>query len=396
MTLSPRKSRTNGQVLPHLGIFGTTPKSPHTSLQVIATSASAIQVPRLACGGVPQNLLMSLARLITGCFLAAALVSTALAADESPKSDDAVAKVNGRTITRAQLYDQGAATLLQQRYDFYHAERDTLGRVIDDELLAAEARRRGITPEQLVDQEINKKVQDPNEAELRVFYEGAQTDQSFESLRPQLLARVRQTRAKNAREVLLSTLRQQAKIQILLAPPFSEVAVSDSQARGPKNAPVSLVEFADFECPFCRQMQPAIEKLLKDYNGRVALYFKDFPLSIHPHAEKASEAARCAGQQGAFWPYHDLLFREDAALEVSNLKQYARMLRLDAAKFDACLDSGAQGPAIQNDVTQGQHLGIAGTPGFFINGHFLSGVVSYETLREVVDQQVSSPTAPVR
>ena len=361
------------------------------SVRVIATSASAPKFAPPPRAGLPQNQLMSLWRLITGCFLAVALVSTTLGADESPKSGDAVAKINGQVLTRLQLYDQGAATLLQQRYDFYHAERDTLGRIIDDELLAAEARRRGLTTEQLVDQEINKKVQDPREAELRVFYEGAQTDQSYESVRPQLLARVRQTRAKKVREVFLSTLRQQAKIQILLAPPFSEVTLNDSQARGPKNASVALVEFADFECPFCRQMQPTIEKLLKDYNGRVALYFKDFPLSIHPHAEKASEAARCAGQQGAFWPYHDMLFREDAAPEISNLKQYARMLRLDATKFDTCLDSGAQAPAIQNDLTQGQHLGIAGTPGFFVNGHFLSGVVSYELLREVVEQQLNPP-----
>ena len=252
-----------------------------------------------------------------------------------------------------------------------------------------EARRRSLTTQKLIEQEIDAKVKDPTDVELQVFYEGAQTDQTFESVRAQLLARVRQSRTKKAREAFLVNLRRQAKIQILLAPPFTEITVDDAPARGPKNAPVAFVEFADFECPFCRQMQPEIEKLLKEYNGRVTLFYKDFPLSIHPHAQKAAEAARCAGQQNAYWPYHDILFREGGGLEISQLKQYARALRLDTARFDTCLESGAQAAAIQKDLDQGQRVGVAGTPGFFINGHFISGVVSYETLREVVEQQLN-------
>ncbi len=321
--------------------------------------------------------------------MAAVFYSCICAAAQTPKLDDNVAKVNGRVLTRTELYDQGAKTLLQQRYDFYRAERDALGRVIDDQLLEQEAGRRNISVAQLLELEVTSNIKDPSDSELRVLYEGAQTDQPYEALRAQLLARVRQSRTKKLREAFLGGLRQQAKIQIVLAPPFADVALDSAPTRGPKNAPVALVEFADYECPFCRQMQPEIEELLKDYNGKLTLYFKDFPLAIHAHAGKASQAARCAEQQGAFWPYHDILFHEGASLELPQLKQYARGLRLDAARFDACLDAALPPAEIQNNLEQGQRLGIAGTPAFFINGHFLSGVVSYETLREVVDQSLN-------
>jgi predicted DsbA family dithiol-disulfide isomerase len=330
---------------------------------------------------------------IAGFIVAVALASAGSIAAQAPSADEAVAKINGRTVTRAELYEKQATTILQQRYDAYRAERETLGQLIDNQLLETEARRRSLTTQKLLEQEIDAKVKDPTDAELQVFYEGAQTDQPFESLRAQLLARVRQSRTKKAREAFLGNLRSEAKIQILLPPPFTEVTVDDAPARGPKNAAVAFVEFADFECPFCRQMQPEIEKLLQEYNGRVVLFYKDFPLSIHPHAQKASEAARCAGQQNAYWPYHDILFREGSSLEVPQLKQYARALRLDTARFDTCLHSGAQAAAIQKDLAQGEHIGVSGTPGFFINGHFISGVVSYETLREVVEQQLNTRPA---
>jgi hypothetical protein len=201
---------------------------------------------------------------IAGVCLAAALGACGAANAQSAKLDEVVAKIDGLAVTRSELYEKESGALLQQRYDNYHVEREALGTLIDDELIAAEAHRRGITVQQLTQQEIDSKVQDPTEQELLVFYEGVQTDKTYESLRAQLLARVHQTRAKRFREAFLTSLRTKAKIQVLLPPPFVETSLEDAPARGPKNAPVALVEFADFECPFCRQMQPEIEQLLKE------------------------------------------------------------------------------------------------------------------------------------
>jgi protein-disulfide isomerase len=333
---------------------------------------------------------MSISRTLVGFLLGAALSSLAQGVADTPKTDDALAKIDGRVVTRSELYNKKANMLLQQRYDFYHVEREALDRLIDDELLETAARHRGVTVQQLLDQEVNGKVKDPTDEELKVFYEGVQTDQTFEKVKGQLLARVRDSRGKKAQAEFLNALRAQAKIQVLLSPPRIEVAADDAPARGQKNAPVVMIEFADFECPFCRQMQPDIERLEKEYDGKLTFVYKEFPLSIHPHAEKAAEAALCAGEQDAFWKYHDTLFSDGSGLEVTQLKESAHVLGLDTARFNSCLDSGEQGPTIEKDIAQGLHLGLAGTPGIFINDYFLSGVVPYDTLREIVGQQLAS------
>jgi protein-disulfide isomerase len=140
---------------------------------------------------------------------------------------------------------------------------------------------------------------------------------------------------------------------------------------------------------------PELSKLRKELGDKVALVYKDFPLPMHPLAEKAAEAARCADAQGKFWEFHDTLF-ETRKLQIADLKQEARTLKLDAERFDHCLDSGEQAEAVKKDVTEGQHLGLSGTPSFFANGHFLSGAVSYAKLRETVEQELAALPTPQR
>jgi protein-disulfide isomerase len=122
----------------------------------------------------------------------------------------------------------------------------------------------------------------------------------------------------------------------------------------------------------------------------VAVAFKDFPLPMHRHARKAAEAARCAGEQGRFWEFQDVLFDNNQRLELAQLKEYARVLKLDGVRFDQCLDAGEQAAAVERDIVQAQRLGLTGTPSLFINGHFLSGAVKYSTLREIVEQQLAA------
>ncbi|MGB2886112.1 MAG: thioredoxin domain-containing protein, partial [Candidatus Acidiferrales bacterium] len=165
--------------------------------------------------------------------------------------------------------------------------------------------------------------------------------------------------------------------------------LDDAPTRGSRNAPVIIIEFADYECPYCQKIDPELKKLQDEFGGKLGLAFKDFPLPNHSHAEKAAEAARCAGVQGKFWEFHDLLFDNSKKLEAAQLKEYAGTLKLDAASFDKCLDSGEQATAVQRDSTQAQRLGLTGTPSFFINGHFWSGGVGDSTLREIVEQQLS-------
>jgi protein-disulfide isomerase len=225
---------------------------------------------------------------------------------------------------------------------------------------------------------------------MKVYYEGLEIEQPYDSVRDKILEKVRQLRTDKVKAAYVKQLRAETTVTIDLAPPRAKVDVADAQVRGPKTAQVTLVEFADYECPYCQKVAADVKKLTADYGDRVAFTYKDFPLPMHSRAEKAAEATRCASKQNKFWEFHDELFHSKE-LDVDQLKAQARALKLDATQFDKCLDSGEEVAAIERDKKEGMRLGITGTPSFFINGHYLSGALDYAALRQVVEQQLSRP-----
>jgi protein-disulfide isomerase len=311
----------------------------------------------------------------------------------APSCSDTVAVVNGENLTATQL-EQSQSKLLQARYKYYEAERKALDDFVDQKLLEMEAHRRNLTTQQLLQQEVLSHVKDPTEDQLQVYYEGLGTDQPYEAVRQKVLDSIREIRTNKYRAAYVLTLREQADIRILLAPPQTQVAVNDDPLLGSADAPVLLVEFADYECPYCQRVHADVKRLQAEYGGRLAVVYKDFPLPMHAHAQKAAEAARCAGLQNRYWDYHDQLFT-NKQLEVPQLKDLARTLKLDGASFDQCLDSGAQAAVVEKDKAQGLALGLTGTPSFFVNGHFFSGAVDYYTLRASVEQQLTHSSSAV-
>jgi protein-disulfide isomerase len=222
---------------------------------------------------------------------------------------------------------------------------------------------------------------------MKVYYEGLETDQPYEAVRGKILEKIRQLRTDKVRAAYLTTLRVQTTVYVTLAPPRANVDLQNAEMIGPQKAPVTIVEFADYECPYCQKVAADVKKLQADLGDRVAFTYKDFP--IHSRSGKAAEATRCAGKQGKFWDMHDELYRSKE-LDVDQLKAQARALKLDPALFDKCLDSGEQAAAVERDHKEGTHLGISGTPSFFINGHFMSGALDYATLRQIVEQQLTA------
>ena len=153
------------------------------------------------------------------------------------------------------------------------------------------------------------------------------------------------------------------------------------------------VEYSDYECPYCQQTQPALDKVEAEYKGKIAFAYKDTPLPMHSHAQKAAEAAHCAGVQGKYWEYHDLLFKT-RQLEIPQLKEGARTLNLDSKAFDECLDSGAQAATVKAQAADGAALQLQGTPSFLINGRFFNGGLSYEQFRNAIEEELkAAPTA---
>lgn len=175
------------------------------------------------------------------------------------------------------------------------------------------------------------------------------------------------------------------------APPTGskvEVSVDDDPSIGPEDAPVTIVEFSDFECPYCGKVVPTVKQILKEYEGKVRLVFRDFPLGFHQNAQKAAEAAECADDQDKFWEYHYKLFENQKALDVSSLKQYAKDLGLDSSEFNTCLDSGKHEEEVKKDMAEGQSYGVSGTPAFFINGIKVSGAQPFGNFASIIDSEL--------
>jgi protein-disulfide isomerase len=166
--------------------------------------------------------------------------------------------------------------------------------------------------------------------------------------------------------------------------------VSDSPAKGPESAAVTLVEFSDFECSFCGRFVKTLEEVQENYGDRVRLVFLQFPLSMHPNAQKAAEASLCAHDQGKFWPMHDLLFQEQSKLGLADLKDKASRLGLDRGAFDACLDSGRYEERVKEEMKEGASAGVSGTPALFINGIPLpGGALPYEAVVKAIDEEIA-------
>jgi protein-disulfide isomerase len=305
--------------------------------------------------------------------------------------DDAgvVAEIGGRKITVEQLEHKQAGKLLQAKYKYYLTEREALDQYIDDQLLEMQAKKEGVTLDELFKRHVAVNVPEPTEDQLRFYYEGVQTDEPYETARPNIIATVSQLRTKKVHDAYIAELRGQYGVVVELAQPSAHVEVGAAPRLGSDKAPVQIIEFADYECPYCQKVNEDLGRLRDQFPGQVSVVYKDFPLPMHPLAARAAEAAHCAGEQGKFWEYHDALFR-DKRLQMSDLKNEAATLKLDPTRFDKCLESGEQTASVKKDSQEAQRLGLQGTPSFFINGHFMSGAIGFMKLRETVMQELGS------
>jgi protein-disulfide isomerase len=210
--------------------------------------------------------------------------------------------------------------------------------------------------------------------------------------REQVRAYLQNQKLQAQREAYLKILRSQAKVVVhLKPPPVFRAAVSTDGApfKGTATAPVTIIEFQDFHCPFCKRVQATIGELLARYGDKVKVVHRDFPIdSLHPQARKGHEAARCANEQGKFWAYHDMLFANAPKANPEQLKAYAQEVGLDPPPFEQCLSSGKYQGAVQQDVEEGSRAGVTGTPAFFINGRLVSGAQPLESFVRVIEDEL--------
>ncbi|MBI2816209.1 MAG: thioredoxin domain-containing protein [Acidobacteria bacterium] len=305
--------------------------------------------------------------------------------------NDPLAVVAGQAIYEDDLSSLMGAQFYQLLTQEYELKQQALENLINQKLIQAEATKKGTTGEQLLQQEVDSKVTEPTDSELKAFYL-AQKDRNnrpFGEIKPQLLQALSDAKLQQARQEYIQSLRAKADVAVLLSPPKWNVSFDPSRVIGNPKAPVTIVEFSDFQCPYCRTAYPMMKQLLAKYGDQVKLAYRDFPLrQIHPNAQTAAEASRCAWEQGKFWEYHDKLFEDQNHLDKAALVDRAAKVGLDTDKFDACLASEKYKPQVEQDLQDGMRLGISGTPAFFINGTRITGAQAFSVFEKTVDAEL--------
>ena len=340
-------------------------------------------------------------------FAAAVALSTACAGEATSAQtpapavnpDQVVAEVAGKPITLKEVdakweeFDSAERARVVQA--MYQNRRNMIEVLVGDQLIANAARAAGQSVDAYVEQESAKKLPAIGEKEIAAFYEqnkeraqGRTLDQLRGEIKPFLEAR----RSQQARAMIVEDLKAKSGngVRVMLEPPRYTVEISDTDpVRGNPSAQVTIVEFSDYQCPFCARVNPTLDRIRQTYGDRVKIVFKDFPLANHPQAPKASEAARCAGEQNKYWEMHDAMFANQRALDVPQLKQTARAIGLNGTSFDQCLDSGKWGAAVQAGLAQGEKMGVNSTPTLYVNGRPVIGAMPFENFKTIIDEELS-------
>ena len=327
--------------------------------------------------------------LLAACCLLVA--PAAWAQTHDAKLNPPVATVSGQTIYEDELLSTAQPQLMQLRTQEFEIKRRALDDLIQQKLLEAAAKKKGITTDQLLAQEVDSKIGDPSDAEVHAYYLAVRdrTKSSFTEIQAQLKQSLKQTMVQQARQDYMKRLHDDANVTVALSPPRVNVAYDPARVRGNPKAPIMIVEFSDYQCPYCHQAEPTVQAILAKYGDKVTLSYRDFPLrAIHDHAEVAAEASRCALEQGKFWEYHDQLFK-NTNLDKQALIGYAKDAKLDDKEFESCLTTEKYKAQIDKDLDEGRKAGVNGTPAFFINGVALSGAQGQDNFIRAIDDELS-------
>lgn len=301
-----------------------------------------------------------------------------------------LAVVNGKPITesdvRQSAADQFEAMEREHQQSVHQLIETSLEQVVQGRLLDAEAASRKISREQLLAKIKPAAVTD---ADVDAFYKQnkAQIPRPKREVGSEIKSYLEQLGEQQAKTDYLNKLQDKYKVEYKLEPFRVQVAAT-GPVKGRTNAPVTIVEFLDFECPFSSGMSPTLQAVEKKYGDKVRVVCRQYPLSSHPNAQKAAEASLCAQDQGKFWEMHDAMFADQKKLGVEQLKATAASLGLNTDNFNKCIDSGEKHAIIQADLKEGQAAGVSGTPAIFVNGRFFSGVVPMDQLTTVIDDEL--------
>lgn len=336
----------------------------------------------------------------TAALLVYALVLTRCAAvGGSGANPSIVAHVDTEVITSAELdaATRSDVAKLSRDYDVqvYETKRRALDSLLFRKLVERKARDVGMEPDAFLTQELGKRSEKPKDEDVRLFYEANKEklgSKSYDEVAPRVLEFMAQQKRSEAIVGYYAELRKSGNVRVLLtAPPVVREQVgTDGPSLGPETAPVVIVSFSDFECPYCSKGKATLEQVRERYPDRVRIVFRHYPLPFHANAEGAAQASECAHEQGKFWAMHDFMFANQGSLDPEGLAEGARAVGLDSGAFEICLRSGRADAIVQASMEEGARLGVRGTPHFFVNGIALSGAQPLERFVELIERELAA------
>ncbi len=309
------------------------------------------------------------------------------------EQDPPVARIGDRTLTLAQLDERVRQELFDERTQgqparIHDLRSDTLEAWIEELVLRDAAEQSGLSPGEW----IASQTPAVSDEEIAAFYEENRDRLRQDLTLEQLEAPIRRHLEGEKLAEQLRALIDAADVAILLEAPRLDVAAS-GPSLGPADAPITIIEFSDFECPFCRQATPVLQELRERYPERLRIVYRHLPLAIHPRARPAAEASMCAHEQGHFWGFHDRIFAAPEALSDADLRGHAEALELSLEAYDACVAGDTQSEVVDADVEAARAAGIASTPAFLINGVLLVGAQPVEAFERVIERELAALAA---
>jgi len=363
-----------------------------------ALRSAVARAARKTCTGAALLSLASLSSLACNAADTAKQPAAQPSAATAPPGE-VVATVGGAPITMADLetwikndlYERETAD--KNPSALYELRSDALDRMIADRLLEAEAKKRNLDVQALLAEE-SAKAGAASDEQVKAFYEENKArvgNQTFEQLAPRIREHLAQQARNEATQKFVGGLREAAGVSVAMSQPRITVA-ADGISRGPADAPVTIIEFSDYQCPFCRRAEPTIKEVLARYPDKVRFVYRHFPLEMHPRARPAAEAAECAAEQGRFWEFHEKVF-SGSGFEESDFERYVVEIGIDPAKWKSCRDEGRSKAKVDADFAAGQAAGVTGTPAFFVNGIMISGARPVDAFTKVIDAELARPAA---
>jgi protein-disulfide isomerase len=261
--------------------------------------------------------------------------------------------------------------------------------------LAKKQKKQGLTDiDALIKKEVHDNIADPTDAEVEAFYNQVKSQTNgatLESIRPQLIMSLKNQQSQEKVMTYIDGVKAKYEIKINLPFPDAarvEVSADDDPFLGPKEAPITIIQFAEYQCPYCGKAGESVDQVMKEYEGKIKMVYRDFPLSFHDRAIPAAVAANCSGEQGKYFEMHNLLMGNQRALSESDLTAHATSLSLDLDKWNECRKDPKQSAEVNKDFEDGQKVGVTGTPAFFVNGVMLSGAVPFAQFKEIIDREL--------